>query len=325
MRSSSGETASRGRGPRCWRIRRSSAFTSAPNTPRGGALSNRAVTSSRLLKKRMTTALLFSTRSSGGPAGDPRGVRLPADLRSSGPVRSPSYRLGREVSNPNEVVDGQGKGKHPVHAAGPAMTGLSHQADGLEPAEDLLDALPPTLAHPIAAMAGGPPIDRAGALGRVLGDVRRDAEQPNRLDEIPRVVALVSPERHSTLAILSPHELQGGCPLGVAARRRHAAIDGEPVSVLHQDVAGVVELGFVRVAFAEQAGVGVRRGRVGRVAAPLAVKIHGRIARVVRRRGRRVFPLEALEAGPGLDQRAVHGEMLEAWARLKSFKRKDAP
>src|SRR5204863_10040564 len=97
---------------------------------------------SRLLKKRMTTALLFSTRSSGGPAGDPRGVRRPADLRSSGPVRSPSYRLGREVSNPNEVVDGQGKGKHPVHAAGPAMTGLSHQADGLEPAEDLLDALP---------------------------------------------------------------------------------------------------------------------------------------------------------------------------------------
>src|SRR5881392_557502 len=88
----------------------------------------------------MTTALLFSTRSSGGPAGDPRGVRLPADLRSSGPVRSPSYRLGREVSNPNEVVDGQGKGKHPVHAAGPAMTGLSHQADGLEPAEDVLDA-----------------------------------------------------------------------------------------------------------------------------------------------------------------------------------------
>src|SRR5439155_281772 len=157
---------------------------------KNGRSRRRGQDASRLLKKRMTTALLFSTRSSGGPAGDPRGVRLPADLRSSGPVRSPSYRLGREVSNPNEVVDGQGKGKHPVHAAGPAMTGLSHQADGLEPAEDLLDALPPTLAHPIAAMAGGPPIDRAGALGRVLGDVRRDAEQPNRLDEIPRVVAL---------------------------------------------------------------------------------------------------------------------------------------
>src|SRR5438046_9410906 len=179
----------------------------APGTPRRrrDRFPPTRITSS-LLKKRMTTALLFSTRSSGGPAGDPRGVRLPADLRSSGPVRYPSYRLGREVSNPNEVVDGQGKGKHPVHAAGPAMTGLSHQADGLEPAEDLLDALPPTLAHPIAAMAGGPPIDRAGALGRVLGDVRRDAEQPNRLDEIPRVVALVSPERHSTLEVRSPHD-----------------------------------------------------------------------------------------------------------------------
>src|SRR5204863_9797039 len=104
------------------------------------------------------------------------------------------------------------------------MTGLSHQADGLEPAEDLLDALPPTLAHPIAAMAGGPPIDRAGALGRVLGDVRRDAEQRNRLDGLRRVVALVSPERHSTLASLSPHGLQGGCPRGVAVWWRRAAI-----------------------------------------------------------------------------------------------------
>src|SRR5437016_12705214 len=136
----------------------------------------------------MTTALLFSTRSVEGPAGDPRGVRLPllvADLRSSGPVRYPSCRWGREVSNPNEVVDGQGKGKHPVHAAGPPVTGLPHQADGLEPAEDLLDALSPTLAHPVAAMAGGPPIDRAGALGRILSDVRRCAEQPNRREETP--------------------------------------------------------------------------------------------------------------------------------------------
>src|SRR5437773_12404056 len=75
----------------------------------GGGHKGVLTRASRLLKKRMTTALLFSTRSSGGPAGDPRGVRLPADLRSSGPVRYPSYRLGREVSNPNEVVDGQGK------------------------------------------------------------------------------------------------------------------------------------------------------------------------------------------------------------------------
>src|SRR5262249_7711997 len=50
--------------------------------------------------------------------------------------------------------------------------------------------------------------------------------------------------------------------------------------------------------------------RRGRIAAALAVKIHGRIARVIGGRRRRVRPFEALEASPGLDQRAVDREVL---------------
>jgi len=46
------------------------------------------------------------------------------------------------------------------------------------------------------------------------------------------------------------------------------------------------------------------------VAPPLAVKVHGRIAGIVRRGGRHVAALETLQAGPGLNQRAVDGEVL---------------
>src|SRR4029453_13709506 len=43
-----------------------------------------------------------------------------------------------QVPDADEIVDRCGKGEEPVHAARPAMPELAHQADGLEPAEDLL-------------------------------------------------------------------------------------------------------------------------------------------------------------------------------------------
>src|SRR2546430_293394 len=49
---------------------------------------------------------------------------------------------------------------------------------------------------------------------------------------------------------------------------------------------------------------------MGRVAAPLAVEIHGRIPRIVRGGRRRVLALETLEARPSVDQGAVDREML---------------
>src|SRR4030095_3226188 len=42
-----------------------------------------------------------------------------------------------QVPDADEIVDRCGKGEEPVHAARPAMPELAHQADGLEPAEDL--------------------------------------------------------------------------------------------------------------------------------------------------------------------------------------------
>src|SRR5439155_26383632 len=90
-----------------------------------------------------------------------------------------SYGLGREVSDPHQVVRGEGEGEHPVHPAGAPVPRLAHQSDGLEPAEDLFDALPPTLAHRIAGVASGATVDPAGAVRGVLRHVRRPAEEPD--------------------------------------------------------------------------------------------------------------------------------------------------
>src|SRR5438445_10841191 len=160
---------------------------------------------SRLLKKQMTTALLFSTRRAAGPRAD----RTDGPLTSSAAYHRPrrarvafsepgagrSYGLGGEISDPNQVVRGEGEREHPVHAAGAPVPRLAHQPDRLEPAEDLLHALAPTLAHRVARMASGPAVDGTGAVGDVLRHVRGHAQQAAGGDEISRGVPLVGPER----------------------------------------------------------------------------------------------------------------------------------
>src|SRR5213594_4645433 len=199
----------------------------------------------------MMTALLFSTRPAAGSRADLNNVPLASAAADHRPRRARvalsetgvgrSYGRGREGPDADQVVGREGKRKHPVHTAGAPVPRLAHQADGLEPAEDLLDALAAALAHAVAGMPRGATVDRAGPIGRVLRHVRGHAQQPDRGDEIPRVIALVGPERYALPALSLPKQGQGRRPLGVAAGRDHAAGHGEAVAVLHQHVAGVAE------------------------------------------------------------------------------------
>src|SRR5437899_12104851 len=161
--------------------------------------------SSRLRKKRMTTALLFSTRCARGPLSEWKDAQEPSRAADCGPRRDRPRRaetvpgrsraLGREGSNPDQVVRGEGKCKHPVHAAGAPVPRLAHQPDGFEPAEDLLHALAPLLADRVARMPSGSIVNRAAAaMAGVLGDMGGHSEQAHRRDEIARVIALVGPE-----------------------------------------------------------------------------------------------------------------------------------
>src|SRR5256712_7053163 len=260
--------------------------------------------SSRLRKKGMTTALLFSTRCARGPLSEWKDAQEPSRAADCGPRRDRPRRaetvpgrsraLGREGSNPDQVVRGEGKCKHPVHAAGAPVPRLAHQPDGFEPAEDLLHSLAPLLADRVARMPSGSIVNRAAAaMAGVLGDMGGHSEQAHRRDEIARVIALVGPEGEAPVAIQRPEQFERGGPFGVAAGGEHAAAGGPAGAVFHQHVAGVEELGFLPFAFAREPRVGIRCGRMGGVAAALAVEIHRRIARVIGQRRRRVPPFEA--------------------------------
>jgi len=68
--------------------------------------------------------------------------------------------------------------------------------------------------------------------------------------------------------------------------------------------------GLFAFALLEQPGLRVGGGGMGPVQAPLPMKVHLRVATGTTRRGRGVLGPEALQGSPGLNQGAVHGEML---------------
>src|SRR2546422_8959883 len=84
-----------------------------------------------------------------------------------------SRRLG-QIADADQVVDRQPEDEHPADPRPAAVAHLAQQPDGLEPAEDLFDALAFPLAHPVAGGARGAPIDRTRTIRRVLGHVRSE-------------------------------------------------------------------------------------------------------------------------------------------------------
>src|SRR5262249_19687053 len=267
---------------RCWPPRRGARTSWAGRRRRA---------SSRLRKNAVSSALsgLGDPALACRPHGGDRIVRRGGRAR----IEASSYRLAREIAPPAQVVPGQPKGKHPAHPRHPAMAGLAQQANLFEPAEDLFDALTLPLAHQVAAVPRGAAIDRTRTLRGVLGHMRGYREAPEAVHEIPRVIALVGAERGPGRQ-LRGHR-QGLLPLGEARRRRQAAIDRQAMAILHEDVALVVQLGLVAVALAKEPRLGIRRGGVRGITAAFAVKIHGRIARIIRWGRRRARGLEALE------------------------------
>ncbi len=106
--------------------------------------------------------------------------------------RPPSY----------EVVRRRGEGHDPIHLATATMMELAQQADGLHPAEGLLDLLPASLPERIPWMSRGASVDRAAPIGRVLGHMRRDAHLPDGRDPRRHVEVLVAADRQKRSRLL---------------------------------------------------------------------------------------------------------------------------
>src|SRR5271169_5138944 len=189
------------------------------------------------------------------------------------------------------------------------MARFAQPGDRFEPAEDLLDAFALLLAKQIAGMTSGPLInDSSGFASKVRGDLM----VPQRFNKFLAVVAFVGAEGDSSPArdLLDHRQcrLRLGAPRGLC----YAAVDRQAVAVFHQHVAGVAELGPLALTLASQQRLRIGGGLVGRVAAPLAVKVDARIAGIAGRGVlvRIILALETPVARPRFDQRSVDCEML---------------
>jgi hypothetical protein len=106
--------------------------------------------------------------------------------------------------------------------------------------------------------------------------------------------------------------VKGNSPsIAIAASRSAVPLASvTAVSTIGQQVSQIPQLGLAAHCFLVQARIGIGR-RVMRVVPPhLPVEIDGGILRVVRRLARRVLRRETLMTRPGLEQRAVDGEVL---------------
>src|SRR5450755_2246178 len=99
-----------------------------------------------------------------------------------------SCRRPEQLGQPDEVIGCHCQGKLEPQACGSAQHGPGEPADGLAPAERLLGSFALLLTDRVTRVACRASVDRRGAVGRVLRDVRRDVEVAQIVDEITRIV-----------------------------------------------------------------------------------------------------------------------------------------
>src|SRR5262245_53838191 len=191
------------------------------------------------------------------------------------------------------------------------MPHLPHKSDSLQPPETLFDPFSFLLTDRVAVMPRGPGVDRASAAAlRVLRYMRRDLQMPALGHEIPRVVTFVGTYRDLMLArnLLQHSHRRGSLCQTIGGK--HFRVHYQFIAVLRRQVPVVTPLGFLSAALGGQSRICLGCGLGSLVAPVLSVKVHSRVARIVRRLGISVLPLEALQTRPRFDQRAIHSEML---------------
>lgn len=142
----------------------------------------------------------------------------------------------QQPRQPGKVCRGQREdeaGPHPLHAA---IEGLRRAADGLGPAEKLLDPLPVLLRQGITLVPRCPSVDCREP--RLLRDMRGDAGSPAIRHEPGSVVCLVGaqgqlPGRSRRMPV---HHVERRLALGTTVRVGQVALDGQPAAVLHDRV-----------------------------------------------------------------------------------------
>ena len=144
----------------------------------------------------------------------------------------------KQGPQPDQVVRGGGEGHDPIDAFTAAVAQLPQPADGLHPAEDLLDQLPFPLTDCVAFRPGRPTVDRRVLV--LLGDMWRHPEGADAFDKAGHVEGLVGADRHSVGRFAEEHE--GGIAFRRPGRRRDAHIGHQAVAIVEEHVARIRHL-----------------------------------------------------------------------------------
>src|ERR1700674_3999175 len=223
------------------------------------------------------------------------------------------YLYGNQLPHSHQIVSCGGEDEDPVHARRAAVAQLAQQPDRLQPTKDLFNPFTLLLTDLITLVAGGASVDGRLAIGVVLGHVWRHLQVAQLGHEVMSVVVFITTQRHSTAAADFFGEGHPSFALRRARRGRHARRDRQAVAILHQQMAGVAQLGFFPFALATQHCFRISSRLMGLVRALLAVKVHRRITRIIRRRSLwLILRLEAFQTRSRFQQRAVHREVLVA-------------
>src|SRR5260370_11024670 len=145
----------------------------------------------------------------------------------------------RQVAHSDQVIGRQCKAEHPADSRNPAMASLTQPAHGLEPAKDLFDPFALALTNRVALMPGGALVDDTGWLAR---EMRRYSMVAQLLNQVFAIVTFGGAQRDSLPAWNLLYHSQRRLRFGASGRSGYAAVDRQPVAILHQHMAGVTDL-----------------------------------------------------------------------------------
>src|ERR1700730_395654 len=202
-------------------------------------------------------------------------------------------RRSAQVPHTYQVVSGSGEREHPVLLKDPAMAHFPQQRDLLQPSETFFDALPLLLADSIAGVARGTCVNGAPASAPIiLRHVRCYSQMAAFGHEIRSVISLVPAHCHWLRTRNLLQHNQRSVALRGPISLEYFCVHDQSVSVLHQQIPAVTQLGLLPRALACQSGIGIGLRCMRLIAPILPVKVNRGVARIVRRRSLSVLPLK---------------------------------
>lgn len=179
----------------------------------------------------------------------------------------------KQPGEPCEVVGGHRQDEARSNAFEATVDSLRHAADGLGPAEGLLDPFAVLLGQRVARVPRGAPID--GRMAGLLRHMRGDAGLSEVADEVGAVVSFVRAERQPPRRagrVVVDHA-ERCTTLGLAVCTRQVALDDQARAVLHQGMPHEAQDGPRARRLAVEPCVGVRGRDMRRVRALRAAEV----------------------------------------------------